>query len=144
MQTQFGINLRSEQIGDLKKFGRPLAMEGQSPAMALLKKLQEDPSIRFVCHTAELDAANCITIRNHSKLDFVTLVETPQDSSPSSSPTGQTTHREKFAKAVLDALKLEQGQRLLLCCAWVTDQQVEHFKMHPEVSPSEPTQRSVL
>mmetsp|Transcript_56840 Transcript_56840/g.138351 ORF Transcript_56840/g.138351 Transcript_56840/m.138351 type:complete len:895 (-) Transcript_56840:1759-4443(-) len=130
IQTQFGINLRSDQVGQLKKFGQPLAIKNRSPAMALLKRLDEDPTIHYVCHTAELDSANCLTIRNHSTLDFVSLAK---DSQQESGTPKKMSPKENFARAVLNALKIQNGQSLLLCCAWVTEQQVAHFKMHPNV-----------
>lgn len=102
--------------------------------MALLKKLEDDPSIKFVYHTAELDEANCITIRNYSTCDFVSLVQKtlPQHHNTCDS-VRKLSPKESFAKAVLNALKIDKGQKLLLCCAWITDQQISHFKKHPEV-----------
>jgi MULE transposase domain len=137
LEIQTGIRYSSAQIRHLRSFGDHLKLTTGSAAIKLLHNLQSTPGIRFIYETAYLTEANQITIRNYSGVDLVDLSLAGNTSGLSSTTTDgaprKLSTKEIFCKAVLNALKLPCNNQLLLCVAWVTDQQVNFLQKYPEV-----------
>lgn len=103
-----------------------------SPAGRLLQRLNEDPTVSFVAHTAHIGQANRVTIRSHSGVDLATLVD-PQSAAHQHS-TGNDknlTKKQKYAKSILNALRIPSSDNLLLCVAWTTSIQKKWFNKFP-------------
>ena len=135
-ELQHGIYLKSHQIATIRNFGKSLTVEKGSAAAKLLNRLQADPQITFVAHTAHVDEANLITIRNHANVDLASIARLPKNAksqNPSSSVSTKLSSKELFAQAIINALKLTGGRSLLLCVAWVTKEQVNFLDRFPWV-----------
>ena len=136
-ETRTGDTLSTNQLrGYLKQAGNDLLLGngGKSPAERLLAQLRSDPSITFVALTADVSMGNLITIRqsrrksqkgNKKQLEEISDVADSEASDVFDCP-------KRFARSVLDAMKLRNGQKLLLCVAWMSDEGGRMFRQFPQ------------
>lgn len=132
LKLRSGIQLSRDQLAKLKQFGTQLTLDLGSPAAQLLAKLKSDNNVEFVIQTGSLSEVGCIRIRNYSNIDIAAL--TSADSQTGVKVTfGPPSPKEAFVKAVLEALKIQQGAKILLCVAWVTKDQLAYFNKFPHL-----------
>ena len=127
-----GLSAISARTND-RKLGTSQSHGSSTPASRLLKFLHESPDLAYVALTAEFDeGSRHITIRKSTRKSdgAPPTVEVVSDL-VAVDEEGVKDSANRHASSILKALSLGAGERVLLCCAWVTKKALRHFQMHP-------------
>ena len=116
LHAETGTTFTSQQIRNLRA-SMVIDGTGETPAERLFTFLEDSPHIRFVAMTASNNRQSLITIRT-SKKDLARIDEyLPED------PTqDQQDNPNTFARQAMKALSLQDGHKLLLGVAWITEE----------------------
>ena len=117
LHSETGTTFTDQQIRNLRA-SMVIDGTGDTPAERLFTFLEESPHIRFVAMTASNDRQSLITIRtskkDRSRIDEYNYPEDPSED--------QEDNPNTFARRAMKALTLEDGQKLLLGVAWITEE----------------------
>ena len=125
------IRLSTDQIRFLRN--ATLSSDGKSTtADRLIAQVKNDPQVKFEMITAEVESGSrLVSIRKTNKSTVRGKTTTRNETfNPDNSEDPDSI--QTFAEIVVNALKINSGQQLLLGLSWTTEAGILHFRKYPE------------
>ena len=125
------LRISKEQLSKLRD-STVVGPTSNTPAERLLQHLQTIEGVTYIALTGERAQSGLITFRQTRKqkqqpstIEEEVVVEGMVSSVDDDSP-------QAFVERLTNALTLENGQKILLAVAWVTEEAKRYFRMFPE------------